>query len=271
MATYAVGDLQGCLDSLMALMDHIAFSSDDRLWLVGDLINRGPKSLETLRFVRNLGSQAVAVLGNHDLHLLAVAHGEGKARGKDTIDDILQAPDRVELLDWMQQLPLLHRDSGWSMVHAGIAPSWSIDDAQHYAEELHGVLVGSDANAFFRSMYGDGPRLWSPELTGPARWRYITNAFTRMRYLHADGALTLKEKGPPASESDQLTPWFAYAGRRSIGENVVFGHWATLQSGHRIDTQYGVFPLDNGCVWGRELTALRLDDRREFNVPAAER
>lgn len=268
MAVYAVGDLQGCLRPLVALLDQVGFGSDDELWLVGDLINRGPESLEALRFVRDMGERCVTVLGNHDLHLLAVAAGTAQARKGDTLDEILAAPDRVDLLEWLRFRPLLHHDQGWTMVHAGLPPDWDLATARAAAAELEATLRGERSEAFFAAMYGDGPSLWSPTLTGAERLRYITNALTRMRYVTPAGALTLREKGPPGSEAAHLVPWFAHPGRRSAGHRIVFGHWATLQVDAPVDPGFGVFPLDDGCVWGRQLSALRLDDQVPFNVPA---
>ncbi|MEM7408216.1 MAG: symmetrical bis(5'-nucleosyl)-tetraphosphatase [Pseudomonadota bacterium] len=269
MATYAVGDLQGCLRPLLTLLDTVGFGPDDRLWLVGDLINRGPESLQTLRFVRDLGDACVTVLGNHDLHLLAIACGAAQARRGDTLADILAARDRAELLEWLRFRPLLHHADGWTMVHAGLPPQWDLATARAAAAELEAVLRGPDSAAFFASMYGDGPALWSPTLRGAARLRYITNAFTRMRYVTPAGALTLREKGPPASEAPYLSPWFAHPARRSVGHRIVFGHWATLQLDAPVEPGFGVYPLDDGCVWGRQLSAIRLEDQTPFNVPAA--
>ena len=271
MATYVVGDVQGCLDSLVALLERIGFASDDRLWLVGDVVNRGPRSLDSLRFVKDLGTQATMVLGNHDLHLMAIAHGVGKVKRLDTIAEILEAPDRKELLTWLSRQPLMHRADGWTMLHAGLIPEWSVEDAFAYAEELSSVLRGPRAGKFYRRMYGNEPARWSHSLSGFDRLRFITNVFTRTRYLTADGALTLREKGPPGTEAQDLTPWFAYAQRASANERIVFGHWASLQALNTLDPAHNVYHVDNGCAWGRELTALRLDDQRYFSVAAVEK
>ncbi len=271
MATYAVGDLQGCYQPLRALLEHIRFDpARDRLWLTGDLVNRGPESLEVLRHVRALGEAAVTVLGNHDLHLLAAAvYPERYLRKKDTLGAVLEAPDRDELLDWLRRLPLMHRDPalGFTLVHAGIAPAWDLDEAAARARELEAVLAGPDPGAFFARMYGDHPERWDDDLRGWDRLRFITNAFTRMRYCTRDGAVTLKDKGPPGSQGEGLVPWFAVPGRRSRGEDVVFGHWSTLHLAGPVDPGHRVWPLDTGCLWGGTLTALRLEDRQHLAVP----
>ncbi len=259
MAAYAIGDLQGCLDPLRRLLDRLDFDpARDQVWFCGDLVNRGPSSLETLRFVRGLGDSAVSVLGNHDLHLLAVAYDPARSpRGRDTLEPILDAPDRDDLLEWLRRRPLLHHDDvlGYTMVHAGLAPQWTLADARSAARELEAVLAGPAFIGFLRNMYGDRPDRWSPELTGMDRLRFIVNCFTRLRYCRADGRLDLDEKGPPDKASPELSPWFRVPGRRSRGLRIVFGHWSTLGE---IDDD-GVFALDTGCVWGGRLTALRLD------------
>ncbi len=270
MATYVVGDVQGCMDSLSALLEHIGFDASDRLWFVGDLVNRGPRSLDTLRFVSQLGGRATVVLGNHDLHLLALAHGVGKVKRLDTLTQILKAPDREELLDWLSGQPLMVRVDGWVMVHAGLVPQWSIDEAWACAEEVCAAVRGRRAGQFFKHMYGNQPARWDPGLTGYERLRFITNALTRTRYLTPAGDLTLREKGPPGTESPELIAWYAYPGRASASQRIVFGHWASLQANAALDPVHNVFHVDNGCAWGRQLTALRLEDQRYFSVLAAE-
>lgn len=258
MATYAIGDLQGCYDELCRLLDRLAFDpATDRLWFTGDLVNRGPGSLAALRFVRSLREAAVTVLGNHDLHLLAVAAGYGRGlRAGDTLDDILGAPDRVELLRWLELRPLLHEDAalGWTMVHAGLPPEWDLARARSAAREVESALAEQPAT-LYASMYGDEPDRWNDSLEGVARLRYSVNCFTRLRYCAADGRLLLKLKGPPESAPAGALPWFAVPGRRSAGSRIVFGHWSAL--GYRATN--GVCGLDTGCVWGGTLTALRLD------------
>ncbi len=258
MAAYAIGDVQGCHERLLALLDVIGFDcARDRLWFCGDLVNRGPDSLATLRLVCSLGDAAVTVLGNHDLHLLAVAEGGLPPYRKDTLHDVLHAPDREALIDWLRTRPLLHHDAelGFTMVHAGLPPQWDLAQAQACAREVESVLVGDDYREFLHRMYGDQPLQWSPGLAGWDRLRFITNCFTRLRYCDDQGRLCLKAKGPPGTQPPPCRPWFAVPGRASRALNVVFGHWSTL--GPR--TEPGVFALDTGCVWGGRLTALRLD------------
>lgn len=260
MAVYAIGDLQGCLDPLKRLLDRIAFDpARDRLWFCGDLVNRGPASLQTLRFVHGLGNLAVAVLGNHDLHLLATAWTDSRPRrNRDTLDEILAAPDRDELLEWLRHRPLLHHDPaiGFTMVHAGLPPQWTLEDAFTAAGELEAVLGGHRFVDFLRQMYGNKPNRWSADLEGLERLRFIVNAFTRMRYVRPDGSLDFEYNGPPGAAGPELIPWFRFPGRRSAGLSMVFGHWSTL--GEVVHD--GAFSLDTGCVWGGRLTALRLDD-----------
>lgn len=258
MAVYAIGDLQGCYQEFRRLLDRLAFSPDtDRLWLVGDLVNRGPESLATLRFVRELGPAAVTVLGNHDLHLLAVAAGAGRGlRPGDTLDEVLAAPDRDELLHWLARRPLLHEDPGlgWTMVHAGLPPCWDLQDARSAAREVETALA-ADAPSLLGAMYGDLPDQWAADLDRPARLRFAINCFTRLRYCTADGRLLLKLKGPPQNAPPEALPWFAAPGRRSLGQRIVFGHWSALG----LHAAHNAYALDSGCVWGGTLTALRLD------------
>jgi len=257
MAIYAVGDVQGCYDALARLLEKLRFEPGrDRLWLVGDLVNRGPQSLETLRFVRGLGDSAVTVLGNHDLWLLALGAGQTGGRGH-TLDTVLSAPDAPELLAWLRHRPLLHHDSelGFVLVHAGIPPCWSLAQARARATELEDVLRGDQSGAFLARMRGDTPSAWSEELAGWERLRFIGNAFTRMRYCTADGALDFTANGPPGRQPAGLHPWFELPAPERSGARIVFGHWAALG-------RYaggGVYGLDSGCVWGGELSALRLD------------
>ena len=257
MATFAVGDIQGCHDELQRLLERIDFdAAEDRLWFTGDLVNRGPRSLATLRFVKSLGEHAVCVLGNHDLHLLAVAAGTAKPRPNDTLDEVLAAPDRDELLDWLRRRPLFHHDAtlGYTLVHAGLPPQWDLAQAEGCARELESVLRADPAD-FFRHMYGNEPRCWSPKLRGMERLRFIVNCFTRLRYCNAEGELDLKAKGAPGSQPEGYLPWYAVPGRRSAGLHILFGHWSTLGE---VDG-FEVYNLDTGCVWGGRLTALRLD------------
>lgn len=258
MAIYAFGDLQGCYGPFRRLLDELDFDpAQDRLWLVGDLVNRGRESLAVLRFVRALGEAAVTVLGNHDLHLVAAAWDPAQVRPRDTFGDVMAAPDLEELADWLRRLPLLHSDRGlgYAMSHAGIWPGWDLDQAQAAATELEAALAGPDYGDFLDHMYGDTPDAWGDDLAGRERLRFITNVFTRMRYLTADGRLELAESGHPDRAPAGLVPWFRARGRVDPGVSVVFGHWSTL--GRVPDP--GIWSLDTGCVWGGTLTALRLD------------
>ncbi len=258
MAVYAVGDVQGCYADLRRLLERIAFDpAEDRLWLTGDLVNRGPESLETLRFVKSLGSRAVCVLGNHDLHLLAVATGTAQSRKADTLDAVLTAPDRDELLDWLRRQPLLHHDPvlGYTLIHAGLPPQWDLSQARRCAVELETVLRGDGYMDFFRHMYGNQPTQWSDRLQGMDRLRFIVNCFTRLRFCNAGGELDLTTKGAPGTQPPGFMPWFQAPGRLSAGLHILFGHWSTVGevNGHNVHA------LDTGCVWGGNLTALRLD------------
>lgn len=255
MSVYAISDVQGCFDALRALLDKLKFDpAKDTLWFAGDLVNRGPQSLETLRFVKSLGDRAITVLGNHDLHLLAVDAGIKK---KDTdLKEILAAPDRQELIDWLRHQPLLHHDPdlGYTLVHAGVSPQWDLETAQACAEELQQVLRSDDYKAFLKVMYGDRPRKWRWWLYGERRLRYICNCFTRIRFCTRDGKLALSEKGAPGSQPKKYVPWFDVEQRQSKDLRLVFGHWSTLGAFHAP----GIYALDTGCVWGGSLTALEL-------------
>ena len=262
MPVYAIGDIQGCYDELLELLARVAFDARrDRLWLVGDLVNRGPKSLEVLRFVRNLGSSAITVLGNHDLHLLALAFSDSEPpKSKDTLDAVLTAPDCDELLTWLRQQPLLHHDAdlGFTMVHAGLPPQWDLSQAQACARELETALRNDRTmKTLFAHMYGDRPDRWSDTLRGTDRLRFVTNCLTRMRVCDRDGHLNLKYKGTLAEMPQALLPWFRVPHRRSADLRVVCGHWSAL--GY-YDAD-GVLALDTGCVWGDRLCAVRLDKK----------
>ena len=272
MAVYAIGDIQGCYDELLELLDLIGFDPrQDRLWFAGDLVNRGPQSLETLRFVRSL--DAVAVLGNHDLHLLAAACDPRQLKRKDTLHAILEAPDAAELLEWLRCRPLLHHDEtlGYTMIHAGLPPQWDLNTALACAAEVERVLRGDGYRAFFAEMYGNEPATWSASLKGTARLRFITNCFTRLRYCDSDGRLALEEKGPPGSQRAHLMPWFEVPWRNSRDMRVLFGHWSTLGA----HDAPGIHALDTGCLWGGSLTAMRLDageaQRFEYSCPGRAR
>ncbi|MDH4274488.1 MAG: symmetrical bis(5'-nucleosyl)-tetraphosphatase [Gammaproteobacteria bacterium] len=258
MAVYAIGDIQGCHKDLLALLSLLKFDATrDTLWFSGDLVNRGPDSLSVLRFVKALGQRAITVLGNHDIHLLAVAEGVQTARPKDTFDEILKAPDRDELLDWLRHRPLMHHDTKLNFVlaHAGISPEWDLVTAAGCAREVESILQRDDYKEFLKVIYGDQPDHWSPQLQGWDRYRYIVNAFTRMRFCETDGGLVLRHKGSPGSQPAPLIPWFQVANRPTANERILFGHWSTLGESNYAN----VFALDNGCVWGGMLTALWLD------------
>jgi bis(5'-nucleosyl)-tetraphosphatase (symmetrical) len=258
MTRYAVGDLQGCLKPLQCLLDEVNFDQrQDQLWLAGDLINRGPDSLKTLRFVKSLGDCAHIVLGNHDLHFLAVAHGAKKARKSDTFKAILKAEDRDELVTWLQQQPLMYTDpSGdYSMVHAGIPPIWSLTQAKKYAQEVETVLRSNKAIDYFQTMYGNDPNCWQEELTGSARLRTITNYFTRMRFCTSSGELDFDSKLTQCDKTN-YAPWFSYHDRAIRNDKIIFGHWAALKG--KTKTQ-NIYALDTGCVWGEKMTLMNLD------------
>lgn len=269
MSTYAIGDVQGCFSALQRVIEQIHFDpKQDRLWFVGDLVNRGPDSLAVLRYVKNLGDSAVTVLGNHDLHLLAVAAGAVTPRSKDTLAGILAAPDCDELLHWLRRQPLLHRRGKTVMVHAGLLPQWTIDAAEALAREAEQALRSEDSTELFRSLYGDRlPSRWSDDLTGIARVGVITRVCTRLRVCTDAGEMHLGFTGPPAQAPKGFAPWFQIPGRKSAEATIVCGHWAAL--GLRLEPH--VIALDSGCVWGNELTAVRLEDRQVFQVPCASR
>ena len=271
MATYAIGDIQGCCDEFELLLDRLAFDpSRDRLWLVGDLVNRGPRSLDVLRKVKALGDAVIAVLGNHDLHLLAVALSPShKLKQKDTLVEILAAPDRDELLDWLRHRPMLHHDErlGYTMIHAGLPPQWDLATALSCARELETALRDvRSARELFEHMYGDQPDIWSDELCGMDRLRFITNCLTRLRFCSEDGRLELKYKGRLDQAPSHLKAWFQAPGRKSRDLNIVCGHWSAL--GYYDGD--GVLSIDTGCVWGSSLCAVRLDARMEpVKVPCS--
>jgi bis(5'-nucleosyl)-tetraphosphatase (symmetrical) len=258
MALYAIGDVQGCDDELDALLKALRFSADrDRIWFVGDLVNRGPASLQVLRRVRALGEAATITLGNHDMHLLAVALGQARLRHDDTLTDILSAPDRDALLEWLRHRPLLHEDRALnlSLLHAGLPPQWDLPTARSCAREFEHALR-LDPEKLFKQMYGDQPDRWDDALAGAERLRYIINCFTRLRYVDAAGHLALGVKGAPKkAQRASLIPWFEAANASWRGSRIVFGHWSTLGFFQNAD----VIGLDTGCVWGGSLTALRLD------------
>lgn len=270
MATYAIGDLQGCFDPLARLLDYLDFSPDkDRLWFVGDLVNRGPQSLEVLRFVKGLGPAAATVLGNHDLHLVMQSAGFGKANKEDTLAPILAASDRDELLDWLRRQPLFHVENGWAMVHAGLLPAWDVAQAQALSDEVSAALTAPNYVEFLAHMWGSEPDHWRDDFAGWDRLRVVVNAMTRMRFVTADGHMEFRApgaKGPPERGPAYCTPWFEAAGRKSADHLIVCGHWSAL--GFRETPT--LLALDTGCLWGGSLTAVRLEDRRVFQMPCGQ-
>ena len=260
MAIYAIGDVQGCYDTLRRLLDLLHFDpARDRLWFAGDLVNRGPQSLQTLRFVSGLGQAALSVLGNHDLHLLALANGGRKGK-RDTLEQVLAAADRDQLLEWLRRQPLLQESPGkdLALLHAGLPPQWDLPLARCCAREAEAVLRGPDYAALLREMYGDQPDQWNAQLEGLPRLRFTINCFTRLRYCDARGRLDFGPKGAPGSQAAGLLPWFAVPRRRSSTTTLIFGHWSTLGQIHW--PQHRVYGLDTGAIWGGKLTALRIDD-----------
>jgi bis(5'-nucleosyl)-tetraphosphatase (symmetrical) len=271
MTTYAIGDLQGCFATLQRLLDKIDFNpSRDRLWFVGDLVNRGPDSLACLRLVKSLGDRAITVLGNHDLHLLAVAAGHGKSGANDTLQPILDATDRDDLLHWLRNQKLLHVEDDFVMVHAGLLPEWDLDLARQLAAGVETELRGENHLSLLTNMYGNQPDHWSGKLSGIERHRITINVMTRMRALEVrkkkSAIIDLKFKGELAGMPDTLQPWFHCRHPSFANKTVIAGHWSALGL-HITDNFAG---LDTGCVWGRELTALRLDDRKVFQVTCVE-
>lgn len=262
MSTYAIGDVQGCFDELQQLLKTFNFrKKTDRLWFVGDLVNRGPKSLEVLRFVRDLGDRAISVLGNHDLHLVSEHEGFDTARKGDTFDDVLGAPDRKELVDWLRSRPMMHVEGGWAMVHAGLVPQWTVQKGLLLGREVERALRGAGYREFLKHMYGSKPDQWNEALAGWDRLRVIVNVMTRMRFCTHDGKMDLKAKGVKAP--DEYRPWFTL--RKNDKQAIVFGHWSAL--GLKLTPKLAA--LDSGCVWGGTLSAMRLEDRALFQVPCA--
>ncbi|MEM6405460.1 MAG: symmetrical bis(5'-nucleosyl)-tetraphosphatase [Pseudomonadota bacterium] len=259
MATYVVGDIQGCYATLDYALTQMRFDpAADTLWCAGDLVNRGPDSLRVLRLLHQLGNSVIAVLGNHDLHLLALAAGNLKYAEKSNLNEVLTAPDSADLIHWLQQRPLLHWDATleFAMLHAGLPPQWNLTQALAHAAEVERALRNNEASNYLTELYGHEPSTWSDSLTGMSRLRYITNCFTRLRYCRADGTLMLHEKGQPGTQSvASAQPWFSHLHRASRETRIVSGHWSTL--GYYAGDN--VWALDTGCVWGQYLTFLRID------------
>lgn len=266
MSTYAIGDIQGCFSALEALLAKIQFDArNDTLWCTGDLVNRGTQSLDVLRFFYALGAHHQIVLGNHDLHLLAVAYGVRPLSPADTMQDILAAPDREQLIDWLRHRPMLVQDTtlDYVMTHAGVAPMWNVAQAVSLAHEIETVLRGEHAAEFLRSMYGNSPDKWTDALLGADRLRCAVNYLTRMRYCYADGRMDFSYKGDILHKPAELFPWFEVEPRAASQANMLFGHWAALRGTVSVPN---VFALDTGCVWGHCLTAMRLEDKAVFSV-----
>lgn len=269
MATYAIGDIQGCFKELSRLLEYLGFSmSRDRLWLVGDLVNRGPDSLAVLRLVKGLGERAVTVLGNHDLHLLMQSEGFGKASGEDTLAEVLAAPDRAELLTWLRSRPLFHCEGEYAMVHAGLLPQWAVAEAAILSDEASAALTVPNYRDFLAHMWGSEPLTWRDDLVGWDRLRVVVNAMTRMRFCTPAGAMEFRApgaKGAPENGPAGCLPWYAVPGRRSADHQLICGHWSAL--GFR--REKNLLALDSGCLWGGCLTAVRLEDQRVFQLPCA--
>lgn len=264
MSTYAIGDIQGCLEPLKRLLDRVNFDpAADRLWIAGDLINRGPSSRATLEFLYPMRDRLISVLGNHDLHLLAVARGHRQPNTKDTIEEILGDDNHPEWIEWLRTLPLLHHDPvlDYVMVHAGIPPQWDLERAKAHAREVEAVLQSNQLDDFLAHMYGNEPNVWKNKLYGVERQRLITNYFTRMRFCTPEGELDLQSKGDATTPPPGFAPWFAHRKHKCREHKIIFGHWAAL-AGEA--TASNVFALDTGCVWGGTLTALRLEDEQRF-------
>ncbi len=273
MATYAIGDVQGCFSALQRLIERIRFDpAQDRLWFVGDLVNRGTESLAVLRYVKGLEPAALTVLGNHELHLLAVAAGVLPPHRKDTFLDVLTAPDRDELCAWLRRQKLAHQEGNVLLIHAGLLPQWTVPRVTQLAREVEQVLRSDEYGDFLRYLYkvgfltNEGPRRWTDDLAGQERWGVTTNALTKLRVCSAEGEMQLSHKGPPEAAPAGCLPWFEVPGRRSADATVIFGHWAALG----LTIRDRVLGLDSGCVYGRQLTAVRLEDRQAFQVPYAE-
>ncbi|RLA03543.1 MAG: diadenosine tetraphosphatase [Gammaproteobacteria bacterium] len=265
MATYAIGDVQGCREQLEALLDHINFDPhSDKLWFAGDLVNRGPDSLGTLRLIHSIRDSVVAVLGNHDLHLLAVSEDRSRGNRKDTFASLLDAPDVETLLHWLRGCPLVHVEGEFLMVHAGVHPLWDRQATLNYSREVEQVLRGNNYRAFFQQMYGNKPESWSEDLTGQDRLRFITNVLSRMRYCYQDNSLDMSCKGPISEAPPELIPWFDSADRIEHCGYILHGHWASLMGG---EAKEGIISLDTGCVWGNVLSAWCLEEKKWYSVP----
>ena len=274
MSAYAIGDIQGCYSELQNLLNEINFDERrDELWFTGDLVNKGPKSLQTLRFIKALGVNAKITLGNHDLHLLAVAKNIQPLLKKDTIQEILAADDVKELIDWLKSRPLLITDDNlnFTMVHAGLPPQWSLENAKEFAKECELILQSEKINKLLAEMYGDTPNIWVNSLQDYAKQRFIINCFTRIRFCNSNGMLDFDTKVAPGKQNTSLIPWYSLPNRKTKDNKIIFGHWSTVHIGNEKNfKQYNVYPIDTGCLWGGRLTAMRLEDEKVFSVPSEE-
>ena len=271
MSIYAIGDIQGCFDDLLRLLDTISFNENtDQLWFAGDLVNRGPKSLETLRFVKSLGSSAITVLGNHDMHLLAASCLQKIANKKDALSQVLDAPDRDELIHWLRHRPLFHYNDDFCLVHAGLPPQWDLKKTKKMAIIAEKALQAPDYQVFLKQMYGNKPNIWSTNLKGLSRLRFIINCFTRMRYCDVNGRLDFANSGPLGSQPKNLLPWFEAPKRKNADMRIIFGHWSTLGY-YEGSNCYGI---DTGCLWGGQLTTIKLGEqvqRISIDCPCAKK
>ena len=257
MSIYTIGDIQGCYDDLLRLLDTLSFNENsDQLWFAGDLVNRGPKSLETLRFVKSLGNAAITVLGNHDMHLLAASCLPKVADKKSSLSSVLEAPDRDELIHWLRHRPLFHHNAEFCILHAGLPPQWDFKTTQKMANLVEKTLRSADYQMLLKHMYGNKPNIWSSSLKGIAKQRFIINCFTRIRYCDVNGRLDFVNNGPLGSQPKTLVPWFDVPKRKSADMRIIFGHWSTLGY-HEGPNCYAI---DTGCLWGGQLTALKLDN-----------
>jgi bis(5'-nucleosyl)-tetraphosphatase (symmetrical) len=273
MTTYAIGDIQGCYDEFRRLLDLLKFNPDkDKLWLAGDLVNRGPASLAVLKYVMSLKDAAIVVLGNHELHLLALSQNQQLKPGRDdTIGQILDSPELELIVKWLRAQPFFHYDNKleFAMVHAGLPPEWSIKDALMHSNDLSQILSDEvKGRNFLKHMYGNEPSIWDEHLEGIDRWKFIADCLTRCRYFTPNGYLEFEEKRHPSLVDDSLQPWYLMPNARWRGTPIVFGHWASLSISKHTSLENQIFPIDTGAVWGRDLTAISLEDKKLFSVPA---
>ncbi len=272
MSIYAIGDIQGCYIELLELLNEINFDErNDQLWFAGDIINRGAMSLDCIEFAMSLGKNATTVLGNHDLHMLAVVAGMRPQHRKDTFEEIIKSEHADQIYSWLrrQHLMVHDKETGFAMVHAGLPPQWSLGQALELARETRAMINSDEFEDFLPEMYGNEPESWSDNLQDISRHRFVINAFTRMRYIDNNCAMNFSEKGAPGSQGETLIPWFSHPDRKTKDTKIIFGHWSTVTLGNfKNFDELNVYPLDTGCIWGGELTALRLEDQKLFSVPS---